>query len=49
MIIDCAHYHGGRGRDQGPASLTFGLHELAVEDAQNFSRTGRGSPSTRAR
>ena len=66
MIIDCAHYHGGRRRDQGSVPLTeaaarceeggfvwlgllepaedelaqvrdtFGLHELAVEDAQNF-------------
>ena len=66
MIIDCAHYHDGRRRDEGPVPLqeaaarcgqggfvwlglfepgeeelaqvrdTFGLHELAVEDAQNF-------------
>src|SRR3984893_5559624 len=66
MIIDCAHYHDGRRRDDGPVPLneaaarcgqggfvwlglldpgedelaqvrdTFGLHELAVEDAQNF-------------
>jgi magnesium transporter len=66
MIIDCAHYQGGRRRDQGAVPLeeaaarcgqggfvwlglfepsaeelaqvrdTFGLHELAVEDAQNF-------------
>jgi magnesium transporter len=65
MIIDCAHYQGGRRRDEGPVSLeeaaarrseggfvwlglfepgddelaevsaTFGLHELAIEDAQN--------------
>ena len=66
MIVDCAHYHDGRRRDEGPVPLdeaaarcgqggfvwlgllepsedelaqvrdTFGLHELAVEDAQNF-------------
>ena len=66
MIIDCAHYHDGRRRDEGAVPLqeaatrcgqggfvwlglfepgdeelsqvrdTFGLHELAVEDAQNF-------------
>jgi magnesium transporter len=66
MIVDCAHYHEGRRRDEGPVSLheaaarcgqggfvwlglhepgedelaqvrdTFGLHELAVEDAQSF-------------
>jgi magnesium transporter len=66
MIVDCAHYHDGRRRDDGAVSLqeaaarcgqggfvwlglfepgedelaqvrdTFGLHELAVEDAQNF-------------
>ena len=66
MIIDCAHYHDGRRRDEGPVPRqeaaarcgqggfvwlglfepgeeelaqvrdTFGLHELAVEDAQNF-------------
>ena len=66
MIIDCAHYHDGRRRDEGPVPLqeaaarcgqggfvwlglfepgedelaqvrdTFGLHELAVEDAQSF-------------
>ena len=66
MIVDCAHYHDGRRRDDGPVPLqeaaarcgqggfvwlglyepgedelaqvrdTFGLHELAVEDAQNF-------------
>ena len=66
MIVDCAHYHDGRRRNEGPVPLdeaaarcgqggfvwlgllepsedelaqvrdTFGLHELAVEDAQNF-------------
>ena len=66
MIVDCAHYHDGRRRNEGPVTLdeaaarcgqggfawlglldpsddelaqvreTFGLHELAVEDAQNF-------------
>jgi magnesium transporter len=66
MIIDCAHYQGGRRREEGAVPLqeaaarceqggfvwlglfepgeqelaqvrdTFGLHELAVEDAQNF-------------
>ena len=69
MIVDCAHYHGGRRQHDGPMELDraaqvcqqngdqgfvwmglfepdpdelgavqarFGLHDLAVEDAQSF-------------
>ena len=77
MIIDCAHYHDGRRRDEGPVPLneaaarcgqggfvwlgllepgedelaqvrdTFGLHELAVEDAQNFHMRPKSKATSR--
>ncbi len=46
MIIDCARYHGGRRRDQGPVPLT----EAAARCEEGGfvwlgSMTGRSSPS----